>query len=317
MAHELDYTTGEAAFAHVNEQAWHKEGKKLEVGAPIEEWQVAAGMDWHIKETPVKFVDHHGNLMSVSDKKVLYRSDTGDSLSVVGDQYKVVQPKEVLEFFRDLISDTDMYLDTAGCLKKGTIFWANANTSKVDYIGKPNDIIKGNLFLMTGCTGTISTSASFVGCRVVCMNTMRIANAEETTRVRVTHRQDFDMDMVKRRLGLFDSAWGEYIENLNKLASKQVSDSTVHELYKELVYVDKANPTPQAVNQVNLLMNLYKNGKGAEMTYGNLYGALNGVTEAVDWHSRNRSEDSKIMNKFYGKGAELKQEAFDLLLELA
>lgn len=316
MAHEIDFTNGNAAFAYVGDKAWHGLGNQLNQESSIEDWQVSAGMDWEIKASPVFFAGNNGEISEVADRKVLYRSDVGSSLSVVGDQYKVVQPKQVLEFFRDLVNGTDAWIETAGCLFEGRKFYAMANMNTADYVGNKNDITKSYLLLTTSCDSTSATSAIATSCRVVCANTHRYAveKATASDRIRVTHRQDFDSEMVKRRLADYDLAWGNYIEKCNMLASKKISDSDAMSIFQALVYTDPVKPSPQSVTQADLLMSLYKNGLGADMTYGNMYGVLNAVTEQVDHHSRVRSDDRKFMNRFAGAGDKMKQEAFDMLM---
>ena len=84
-------------------------------------------MDWRICETPVRYLTGQvgalGAIMSFDEQKVLYRSDTNTPLSVVSDRYQVVQPQEVLEFYRDLTEISGFELETAGVLKDGKKFW--------------------------------------------------------------------------------------------------------------------------------------------------------------------------------------------------
>lgn len=322
MAHKL-YTneSGETSFGFVGSRdaIWHGLGQQLEKNSSIEEWVVQAGFDWDIKETPVRFCGLDGELSTSETKKVLYRSDIGSELSVVGSDYKVVQPKEILEFFRDIIDGETMYLDTAGILFGGRRFFANASTNKSDYVGSKEDTINCNILLVTSCDSSLASQAAVVSTRVVCANTLKLALAEQNAnRVRVTHRQNFNPEMIKSRLGLIDSAWGNFIESANKMASKKISNSDAQALVNQLVYKDVAAPTPQEVTKSNLIFDLYNgNGMGSQMQIGNLYGLLNAFTEAADHHNKVRSDDNKVWSKFYGAGDKMKQDAFDLLLSLA
>lgn len=51
-------------------------------------------------------------------------------LSVVSNRYKVVQPKDVLHFYKDLVSAGGFELETAGVLKGGRKLWALAKTGQ-------------------------------------------------------------------------------------------------------------------------------------------------------------------------------------------
>jgi len=130
MAHELAQSSD---MAYVGDTPWHGLGNSLPRNQPLEVWQKAAGMDWEIKQTEVLFnaASDNGsmlNLHSNKDSTVLYRSDTHEPLSVMSKRYKVVQPRDVLGFYRDLVSVGDYELETAGVLKGGKKLWALART---------------------------------------------------------------------------------------------------------------------------------------------------------------------------------------------
>ena len=96
MAHEVQ------TMAYANQVPWHGLGNLLAPNQPLEVWLQQAGMDWSIESSPVHY-QGHDHLRQFNDAKVLYRSDTGDALSVVSNRYQVVQPSEVLELYRDLV----------------------------------------------------------------------------------------------------------------------------------------------------------------------------------------------------------------------
>ncbi|GAB7538177.1 hypothetical protein BGC_43990 [Burkholderia sp. 3C] len=62
-------------------------------------------MNWTSESSEVRFVTGAagiGAIHAFPDQKVLYRSDNKAPLSVVSARYQVVQPREILEFYRDL-----------------------------------------------------------------------------------------------------------------------------------------------------------------------------------------------------------------------
>lgn len=128
MAHLVE------TMAYAGATPWHGLGNQLTQKQPIEIWQREAGMDWAIQESSVHFkadtVGHLGTIHSFPEQKVLYRSDTKAPLSVVSQRYHTVQPREVLEFYRDLTEVSGYELETAGVLKGGRKFWALARTGQ-------------------------------------------------------------------------------------------------------------------------------------------------------------------------------------------
>lgn len=115
MAHLIE------KMAYVGATPWHGLGSRLTEKQPLEVWQREAGMNWQIQDSLVHFkaeaAGHLGSIHSFSEQKVLYRSDTKAPLSVVSHRYQVVQPREVLEFYRDLTEFSGYELETAGVLK--------------------------------------------------------------------------------------------------------------------------------------------------------------------------------------------------------
>jgi len=93
-------------MAYAGEVPWHGLGNPLAPNQPLEVWAKQAGMDWRIESAEVRFVagavSGLGSIHAFPEQQVLYRSDTKAPLSVVSSRYKVVQPAEILEFYRDL-----------------------------------------------------------------------------------------------------------------------------------------------------------------------------------------------------------------------
>ena len=57
MAHQLTIReNGYTEMAFVGETPWHGLGQELDQNATIEQWRVAAGMDWSIESSPVCFM---------------------------------------------------------------------------------------------------------------------------------------------------------------------------------------------------------------------------------------------------------------------
>jgi len=221
-------------MAYVGETPWHNLGQRLPAKQPIDVWAREAGMDWTIRETPVRYMateaagdsassvsDLYGEPMEFADHKVLYRSDTKAPLSVVGSRYQVVQPRQVLEFYRDLTEVSGYALETAGVLKAGRKFWALARTGKSAAL-KSNDLVNGYLLLATSCDGTLATTATPTTVRVVCNNTLSIALSGTSSAIKVPHSTSFDAQAVKRQLGIAVSQWDGFMYRMKTLSERKV-----------------------------------------------------------------------------------------------
>lgn len=311
MAHLIE------TMAYANETPWHGLGNQLSAKSPISVWSRQAGMEWQILESPVYFMPDKGvDHVSFDEQKVLYRSDTGAALSVVSQRFQVVQPRDVLEFYRDLTKAHGFTLETAGVLKGGRKVWALAKTNMSANI-KGSDTINGYLLLATGCDGTLATTAQFTSIRVVCNNTLAIALKNGTAAVKVPHSTTFDPKAVKGQLGLSSASWDDFIYQMKKLSERKIK-STEAEAFVSALLTD---PAAKFTNEraMKKVLELYSgHGRGAELasSKGTAFGLLNAVTEFVDHERRARSTDYRLDSAWFGTGANLKNEALDQAIAL-
>lgn len=310
-------------MAYAGEKPWHGLGNKLTTLQPIDVWKRQAGMDWQIEESEVRFITGSqtvGAIHSFPEQKVLYRSDTKRPLAVVSKRFQVVQPEEVLEFYRDLTEDAGFELETAGVLREGRKFWALARTGQSTTL-KGKDQVNGYLLLATACDGSLATTAQFTSVRVVCNNTLQIALGDNRGAVKVPHRSAFDAEAVKQQLGITVAPWARFVAQMKDLVACPVDPDSVEGLLRRvLVYPGQVGKAPvvneQAVRSVRALY--YGGGRGAQLasSRGTAWGLLNSVTEYVDHHRRARSDDHRREAAWFGQGAQFKQRAWDELVQL-
>ena len=310
-------------MAYAGEKPWHGLGNKLTTLQPIDVWKRQAGMDWMIEESEVRYITGNhtvGAIHSFPEQKVLYRSDTKRPLAVVSKRFQVVQPEEVLEFYRDLTNDAGFELETAGVLREGRKFWALARTGQSATL-KGKDQVNGYLLLATACDGSLATTAQFTSVRVVCNNTLQIALGDNRGAVKVPHRSEFDAEAVKRQLGITVAPWARFVTQMKDLVACPVDPDSVDGLLRRvLVYPGHAGKAPvvneQAVRSVRALYD--GSGRGAQLasSRGTAWGLLNSVTEYVDHHRRARSDDHRREAAWFGQGATFKQRAWDELVQL-
>lgn len=313
-------------MAFVGATPWHGLGSQLSQNQPLEVWQREAGMDWHIEESPVRFVagasSHLGSIHSYPEQKVLYRSDTKAPLSVVSSRYKVVQPNAVLEFYRDLTEYAGYQLETAGVLKGGKKFWALARTGQSSLL-KGRDEVNGYLLLATSCDGTLATMATPTTVRVVCNNTLAIAVNGASQAIRVPHSTEFNAQRVKQQLGISVSQWSEFMYRMKTLSERKVKPKEALQYFLQVICSTdtdledrKQLPQHRALQKVQ---DLYQGqGRGSQLVSAQdtAWGLLNAVTEFVDHEKRARSTDHRLDSAWFGQGAVLKQKALHHAIQL-
>lgn len=323
MAHEL--TTRENGFtemAFVGETPWHGLGQQLTHDSTIEEWQVASGMDWTVDSSPVEYsyFDENGKLISnaFSGQNVLYRSDTKMPLSVVSNRYKAVQPKEVLEFFRDLVDESGFRIHTAGTLRGGKRMWALAETGNFAEVSK-GDGIGGFLLLSTSCDRTLATTARFTSIRVVCNNTLSIAINENQSAISFSHIQKWDHELVKEKLGAKVAQFGAFMEMTKHLRKQKMNIFQAKEFLNQLVapmnQVKKEEHSLEDNRAYKSILELFdSSAKGIEMAGHTKWGMLNAVTEYFDHHKPARNNDARLDATWFGTGEKAKNDALRLLI---
>lgn len=314
-------------MAYAGEEPWHGLGNRLPPQQPLEVWAQKAGMDWRIEASSVRFMaDSIGNLGTIHsfpDQKVLYRSDTKEALSVVSQRYQIVQPREVLEFYRDLSEVSGFELETAGVLKGGKKFWALARTGQSVAL-KGGDVVNGYLLLATSCDGTLATTATPTTVRVVCNNTLAIALNGSNQAIKVPHSTRFDQQAVKQQLGIAVSQWDGFMYRMRTLAERKVKSHEAMNYFLRVLCDVQPGESEQGnlVNERALkkVQALYDGqGRGAELdsSKGTAWGLLNAVTEYVDHQRKAKSTEYRLDSAWFGQGANVKQRALDYALKLA
>lgn len=338
MAHELTIrANGKVEMAFAGEVPWHGLGTQLERGATIEQWIESAGMNWKVLRAYVRFAVARGAdpsaFRTATDRVVLFRDDIGDSsdyLGIVSDSYNVVQPREVIEFFRDLVGAAGMELETAGTLFGGKKLWAMATLNEGATIADKRDTVKCNLLLSTSLDGSMATEAAWIATRVVCNNTLRLSQSEgDAIRVKVNHRSTFNAAKVKAELGIeqAESAFERTIRQMRELAEKRMRESDIVTQTARLFYPDydsmpddeKAKVWRKKPVETVAAWTLNNETIGSEYdgTDRTAWQWLNSATQYID-HSAgkaNTTADNRINSAWFGKGSAQKERAFAMALD--
>jgi len=343
MAHEIELNkaTGKAEMAYVGNRPWHGLGQEVTQGASIEVWQREAGLNWEAREATAQFVNEDGLLLPMNSRKVIYRSDNSQPVGMVSDKYKVVQPLELLELFRDLTESGGWHIHTAGALRSGSKIWVMASPTKGmnATVGK-HDRVKGNLLLATSLDGSIKTTGKLISTRAVCANTLAIAMGEGGNQVTIGHRSWFNADDIKDALGVSVGAFDQFMTQANKLADQPISVAEAREVLREIF----GQPTTSGIKEtssdfefqqlmaqfvmpgmkekeqrsVSRVLSLFEGeGMGSHLqgAVGTRWGLLNACSQHVDYE-KGRTIDTRTESAWFGQGDEMKRKALDILVAL-
>ena len=312
MAHEIDQTNGDA-IAFTGETPWHGLGFMMPEGAGIDEWRRAARLDWTVTEHPV-YVDLGGaSTEQFPKRKALYRSDTRTGLSIVSDSFKVVQPGEVLEFFRKLVESHGFKMETAGALRGGRRIWGMARIAESVKI--LDDVVQPYCLLSTAYDATMATWARLCTTRVVCANTIAYAETEKGNIIRVPHNADLNFDDVRLQLGLALNTWERFKVRALKLAEREIKDEDAAKFLRELLGLNDAD-APKGFARIIDLFKGAQLGSDKKSTRQTLWGVVQAVAEHVDHNPWSRTAESRLDAAWFGYGNDLKVKAFRKALEI-
>jgi phage/plasmid-like protein (TIGR03299 family) len=329
MSHELTETNGIVEFAYRADHGlpWHGLGQAVPAAdfANMDAWRTHAGMQWKVARSRVRFGEG-ASQQTWDDQHVLFRSDTKAPLGIVSPGFKIVQPAEVLDFFRDLATAAGVEMSAAGTLQGGRRFWGTAKFAEGSPISK-GDRLTGYLLFTTGADGGTATTIARRVTRAVCANTIAMANAEGAAEFRLTHRSEFDARAVKDFMGLSAQTWADFKANALRLANKPVDDARAAVFVANLLANVKLSDATDAAGKARAkavesagfdkVIRLFKgDAKGSDFdgVQGTAWGLLNAVTEYADHHVRAHNDANRLLSAQWGAGNELKSRTLATLL---
>lgn len=339
MAHELDFTTGRAAFARVegSRDAWHGLGQMFARDASIEEIAVQAGLDYHVARMPSYFrsgapASDTGTYTyeEVPNTYHLVRDDVMRPIGQpVSEQYHPVQPLDVLEFIRDYFTvDERFTFETAGALKGGAVIWAQARFTAKDYniAGAKHEMFAAfyTSFDKSRRSSLLATSTC-----IVCNNTLSYAaDTDAASTLSFTHRTKFAGAVRDRAAADFATLvqkFDKFKEMGDAFAQQQMSREQIATFFKTLLDIPltakREEISTRKANQFDALTRAMQEANRAEAAGAPMtkFAALQAVTRYVD-HDRSTKDSgdgvqlSRLYSAQFGSGADLKTRAVDLLL---
>lgn len=321
---------------------WHRLGVPLEVAPQTGlEAVVAIGAHWTAEKRPMTYQQTFTNpadpenpttrTVEVRSQRVMVRSDTQAELGVVGPDYTPLQNVEVASFFDDLIRTGAVQFETGGVLHGGSKVWFQVKTLDAFEV-MPGDTVQPYLMVTNSHDGSIRACGTFTSIRAVCANTVGMALREGARVFSIRHTST-----ASARLKAAESMMRTAIraaeatrEAFSALANKAVDDALAQAYFEQVYPLNpEAKSSTRTENIHTLLHELRATGRGVSSVKGvegTLWGAYNAVTELVDHHrglltrdaaSLERDEiEKRVESIWYGNGAQTKQRALNLALEM-
>ena len=335
---ELDTTKGIVALAVSGggKTTWHGYGQEILATDTMEQIAKKAGIDYTVSSTPVLYKGLDGKMHEMAGTRVNFRTDNQSALGVVSDQFKNVQPIEILDFFREFCKKNKLSMETAGALRGGKTVWAMAKLGKDFHFMLPgNDRIESYLRLQTGFDGKRATDAVATAVRQVCKNTENMINGQANA-YKVPHTSMFDAKALQHALGMLGEQHKVTAEFWNELTKRKVTDKERDKFFCDLFDIEvkerdavdsegKNLISGRTRNMLSQLTAAFNNSPGSNLksANGTAYGLLQAVTYWTDHDSvandvhKDGKDKSRLNSAWFGLGARTKADAQYLAAQLA
>jgi phage/plasmid-like protein (TIGR03299 family) len=306
-------SAGQVAFATREVPAWHLLGTVFDKDESVTTTQMLEKA--HLDGWNVRLIDAADSLTDarfVTDTLFVVRDnpfDNGlDVLSTVGGRYKVVQNEELFSFGDNLLDGGGQW-ETAGSIKSGRQVFGSLKIDRpmvLDALGRADEV-DTYLLVNTSHDGTVGVQASTTPVRVVCQNTLNIAlrGAKQTFKMRHTQTVDGRIAAAREALNLTHT----YLDVFEAEAQKMIQTDVTNAQFQKIVEALYPKPEKDAKgaqtrweNKINLLGDLFAGVEafdGAPITNANIkgtaWGALNALTERLDWYRSPRNGDGTAL----------------------
>lgn len=279
---------------------WHRLGVVTAGALTSREAITAAGLDWEVRLQPV-FTQPPAQPqvepaepaapVQLPDHRAVVRDTDHQILGVVSSKYRPFQNREAFSFFDNLVASGEAMYETAGSLKGGRLIWMMAKLPEGILIAD-QDPVDIYLLLQTSHDGTKAITVSVTPTRVVCANTLRMANRNARSSWSVRHTTSIDRKIRDARtaLALSFSYTAEFTETANQLARVQVTDNLFRQITADLI-----PDTPRSQRKRDLLRSLFNESPTMpdNLRYTG-WGAVNTVAEFFDHITTRHSPESRF-----------------------
>jgi len=309
MAHMVE------TMAYAGEVPWHGLGVRVPVDLHPTQMLEKAGLDWTVRKVPA-YADVAGKRVAVG-RSALVRDSDDSILDVVSDDWNVLQNHEAFEFFHDFVANGDMEMHTAGSLRDGQLVWALAKVNDGFELFKGDQVDSYLLFSNPHRYGW-SIDVRFTPIRVVCNNTLTLSlNTSSKNFVKVSHRRQFDGDMVKETLGVAKEKLAMYREMAEFLGGRRYTGPKLVEYFKKVFPVAGGPEKKKEISiSASKALDVVHTQPGANFAEGSWWSAFNCVTYLID-HKLGRNQDNRLTSAWFGQGKKVKADALELAVQMA
>lgn len=291
---------GEAAFASLREPAWHNLGTVFNDEVSTREMlDLAYLSNWNVRLENVTLPGRsHREYFAVTRSNPF--DGHADVLGMVGERYKVVQNEQLFNFADNILDGARW--ETAGSIKNGTVVFGSLALERESVID-PNgvsDKVNSYLLVHTSHDGSLAVQASVTPVRVVCQNTLNMAlqGVKQSYKIRHTQTVDGRVAVAREALGLAHKFMDEFDKQAAELYAREVDAAKFFDIVSAIYpkpEKDAKGSMTKWENKIDTINSIYM-GPTNNMIAGTAWGALNAITERLDWYRTARKGSTESMS---------------------
>lgn len=283
---------GQVAFASRTEPAWHQLGTVFDGELTTSEMLSLSYLSgWNVQ---LEALERKGRTRKNMFEVVRTNPFDGelDSLGIVAERYKVVQNEELFAFGDGILAGGGTW-ETAGSIKDGTQVFGSLRIGREIKVGD-DDVTNLYLLVNTSHDGSTAVQASVTPVRVVCQNTLNFAlrhGVKQQFKMRHTQTIEGRMAVAREALNITFAYADEFEREMNELFQVQVTkdqfDNIISDLYPRPEKDVKGSMVKWEGKRDTLMGIFTDTGDGPKTTLslaGTAAGALNALTERIDWY---------------------------------
>lgn len=337
-------TNQQPAFASLRVSPWHNQGVVFQEEVSGQEMLKLAGIDYEVYSREI-FTTIETDAVLIPDQKAIVRKDTKTVLGVVGKDFEIYQNREIVDFFEGLAQEKKIIFETAGALNKGETVWIQARIPDLQMCIK-GDYINGYMAIRTGHIGNYTLSCFPTLTRILCQNTMKMANSEYKANTKKKGKNNIHTGFairhtrnMRQTVVQVQQAYAKVMKDFDNtkqlyeiLAGKEVTQQELKAYFEKCMETKSEEKQAQALSKLaqarldtkmDSLMKLWNSPTNQSGTKGTLFAAYNTVVEYVDFERGIRCTDGettdaacRFESAMFGSGDALKQEALEQALTL-
>lgn len=296
MAHAIETHEGVSFAAFRTEPAWHGLGTVFNERLTTQQMLDTAHLsNWNVRLEDIEIPAGYGTV-STNYRVVRTNPITAQNeiLAYVGDKYRTYQNEQLFDFGDNLL-DGGAEWESAGSIKDGRVVFGSLLIDRelvLDPSGA-NDVTKSYILVTSSHDGSGSITALVTPVRVVCQNTLGIAmrGAKQKFSARHTQGTNGRVEDARQVLGLADKYFDKFDAMAKELYEASITDAQFDKLY-EMIYPQAEDMSKGAKTlwekKFDLTKGLYVSAPTNSTIYGTKWGALNALTERIDYY---RAED--------------------------